>query len=331
MTRAVTYNRAGEPADILEVTDIGDPPPPNPGQIQVQVSAFPIHPGDLLAVASGPRPVNHPVVAGIEATGVITAIGPGVAEFTTGTRVTFFPHFGSWAEIVNVDAALAVTVPESLTDEVAAQLVGNPLTALMLRRAAQQHFSVGFDGVVLNNAAASAVGRLFTADTEKHGIASVSIVRSDQRAQQLRHRFPTVPVVSTSAADWPDQVRDAAAGRPIPIAFDPVGGTATTDLLSLLSPGGTVYAYGQLAHDNISLHASALLNSEKSIRGISITRWLTTVSTEQRASDLTSVAQIAEKLTQHFDTAPVYPINQITAAVHAVTAPGKVGTIVVKS
>jgi hypothetical protein len=50
-----------------------------------------------------------------------------------------------------------------------------------------------------------------------------------------------------------------------------------------------VFSHGQLANDHISLHASALLNSEKSIHGTSITHWLTTV-----------------------------------------TAPGKVGTIIVK-
>ena len=60
-----------------------------------------------------------------------------------------------------MDAELAVPVPDSLPDEIAAQMLVNPVTVLMLRRAAQQHFSVGFDGVVLNNAAASAVGRLF--------------------------------------------------------------------------------------------------------------------------------------------------------------------------
>ena len=60
-----------------------------------------------------------------------------------------------------MDAELAVPVTDSLPDEIAAQMLVNPVTVLMLRRAAQQHFSVGFDGVVLNNAAASAVGRLF--------------------------------------------------------------------------------------------------------------------------------------------------------------------------
>src|SRR5882757_204708 len=49
---AITYRRPGDPSDILELTDIGPSSPPGPGQLQVQVSAFPIHPGDLLAISA---------------------------------------------------------------------------------------------------------------------------------------------------------------------------------------------------------------------------------------------------------------------------------------
>ena len=178
-------------------------------------------------------------IAGIEATGVVTEVGAGVTGFSPGTRVSFFPHQGAWREVVNVDAAIAVPVPDSVPDEVAAQMLCNPITALLLRRAAQRHFAVGFDGVVLNNAAASSVGRLFTAIAERHQIATISIVRSEARAHQLRDRFPTVPVVSTADQSWVEQVHTVAAGRPTPVALDPVGGTMAGHLLSALSPGGT--------------------------------------------------------------------------------------------
>jgi NADPH:quinone reductase-like Zn-dependent oxidoreductase len=330
MTLAITYRRPGDPADVLEVTDIGDVPPPGAGQVQVRVSAFPIHPGDLLAVAaarpSGPGPWFPPG----EATGVITDVGSGVTGFSRGARVTFFPHNGAWSEIVNVDAAITVAVPDSLPDEVAAQMVCNPITVVMLRRAAEQHFSIGYDGVLLNNAAASSVGRLFTATAVYHEIASISIVRSEQRAQQLREKFPTVPVVSTSSPNWTEGVRAAAGGRPIPVALDPVGGADTADLLSLVSDGGTVFVYGVLADTNITLHAADILSSERAIRGLAIFRWLAAVSAEQRASDQACAVLIAEGLREHFDVAAIYRLDHISDAVRHVTRPGKVGTVLVK-
>jgi NADPH:quinone reductase-like Zn-dependent oxidoreductase len=329
MSLAVTYRQPGDPTEVLEVTDIGDPAPPAPGQIQVRVSAFPIHPGDFLYI-SAPQELDGAQTAGIEATGVVTDVGDGVTGFSPGTRVGFFPYPGAWSQVVNVDAAIAVPVPDSVPDEVAAQMLCNPITVLMLRRAAQQHFSVGFDGVVLNNAAASSVGRLFTAGAEHHQMATISIVRSEQRAQQLRGRFPSVPVVSTSDPAWVEHVRTAAAGRPIPVALDPVGGAIAGELLSALSPGGTLITYGELAPEPMSLHASTILHSAYAVQGLTIGRWFSTVSAEQRASDVASALMIATHLSQHFDVAAVYPLERIGDAVRHASQPGKIGTVVVK-
>jgi NADPH:quinone reductase-like Zn-dependent oxidoreductase len=330
MSLAITYQRSGNPTDVLGVTDIGEPPPPGPGQLRVRVGAFPIHPGDLMAI-SAVQTTGRELIAGIEATGVVTDVGDGVSAFSPGTRVTFFPHQGAWRQVVNVDAAIAVPVPDSVPDEVAAQMLCNPITALMLRRAAQQHFGVGFDAVVLNNAAASSVGRLFTAVAEHHRIATISIVRSEQRAQQLRDRFPTVPVVSTSDPGWVAQVRTAAGGRPIPVALDPVGGAAAGDLLHVLAPGGTLIIYGDLTQEPIPLHAATVLHSALGIRGLTVNRWLSAVSPEQRASDVASAVTITTGLPQHFDVAAVYPLDRIADAVRDVTQPGKVGTVIVKA
>ena len=157
-----------------------------------------------------------------------------------------------------------------------------------------------------------------------------SIVRSEARAQQLRDRFPTVPVVSTADQGWVAQMHTVAAGRPIPVALDPVGGTMAGDLLSALSAGGTLIIYGLLAQEPIPLHAAAVVQSALGIRGLTINRWLTAASAEQRASDVSSAVAIATGLPQHFDVAAVYPRDRITDAVRHVSQPGKVGTVVVK-
>jgi NADPH:quinone reductase-like Zn-dependent oxidoreductase len=322
MTRAVTYASAGDPAAELEATEIPDPPTPGRGQIQVEVRAFPIHPGDLAGVRFGPPTPGQRTVAGLEATGVVVATGPGVDTPTIGTRVTVFPNSGSWAQRITVDAELAVPVPDS---------VCNPLTALLLYRPAQQHFSVGLDGIVINNAANSSVGRIFTTGAEHHHIATISVVRSADRAHELATRHPNVPVVSTDSPDWVEQIHAIADGRPIPVALDPVGGTIAGHLISLLSPGGTLISYGAMARENIPLHAAALLAGEISIRGLSIGRWLSGVAPERRASDIAGVTAIATTQAAEFDVAGTYTLDQITDAVQHVNRPGKIGTVIVKT
>jgi NADPH:quinone reductase-like Zn-dependent oxidoreductase len=331
MTLAITYTSIGDPVEVLKVSEIPDPPPPGPGQVQIDVRAFPIHPGDLVGVTAIPPQPGQLAVPGLEATGIVIATGPGVRTPSVGTRVTVFPNPGSWAQRINVDAELAIPVPDAVTDETAAQMVCNPLTALLLYRAAQQHFSVGFDGLVINNAANSSVGRLFTAGAQHHQIATISVVRSTDRAAELADRYPEVAVVSTDSPNWDQQIRDIAHGRPIPVALDPVGGKIAGQLLSLLTAGGTLITYGQIAGENIPLHASALLRGEIGLRGLTIGRWLTSVAPERRASDIASATGLALAQPAEFDIAGTYTLDQIDDAVRHVSRPGKVGTVIVKT
>jgi NADPH:quinone reductase-like Zn-dependent oxidoreductase len=201
----------------------------------------------------------------------------------------------------------------------------------MLYRAAQRHFSIGFDGIIINNAANSSVGRLFTASADHHQIATISVVRSADRARELAARYPNVPVVSTDNPDWVQQIRTIAEGRPIPVALDPAGGTVAGHLISLLSAGGTLITYGAIAQEDIPLHASALLGGEIGIRGLTVGRWLSGVAAERRASDIASVIAIAIALSAEFDVAGTYTLDQITDAVRHVNRPGKIGTIIVKT
>ncbi|TPG35275.1 dehydrogenase [Mycobacterium hodleri] len=325
--KAVVSRRAGAGTEVLEIADVDAPARPGPGQVTIEVTSFPVHPGDLQAVAAARPDSAGPVIAGAEATGVVVEAGPGVA-LTAGMRVTTFLIDGAWRQQITVDADRVVAVPDLLSDQVAAQMLINPVTVLMLRRAAQQHVSVGFDGVVLNNAAASAVGRLFTAGSAHHQIATISIVRSDDRADQLKQLFPEVPVISTQAPDWPDRIRAAAGGRPIPVALDPIGGVGSGDLLSLLSPGGSLVVYGLMAPEAIPLHAATLVHHDLALRGLNIGRW-PLAPVEQRRSDLASATAIAQGLSAHFDVAAWYPLEEIRAAAAHVDRPGKVGTVLV--
>ena len=184
-------------------------------------------------------------------------------------------------------------------------------------------------GIVINNAANSSVGRLFTVWAEQRQIDTISVVRSARRAQQLAERYPAVPVVSTDKDEWATQVRAIAGRRPISVAVDPVGGQAAADLISLLAPGGTLITYGMLAEENIPLHASALLGNEIGLRGLNIGRWLTGVAPERRASDIAAAAALAATQPSELDVAGTYSLGQITDAVHHVSRAGKIGTVIV--
>lgn len=328
MALGAVYTQAGDPADVVKLIEGDEPRDPGPGQVLIRVTLFPIHPGDLQAIQHG-SPKGQ-VRAGVEATGVVERIGPDVHHFTPGARVSVFPQPGAWAERITADAQFVVPVPDSVSDEVAAQMLVNPLTVLMLRRQAEKHFTTGYDGLVLNNAAGGSVGRLVTAALSNHHIATISLVRSAETAQRLRERFPEVPVVVTEEPDWVDAVCGLIGGRTAGAALDPIGGALSADLLGLLSPGGTVVVYGRMADEPIAVHASALLDRELTLRGATIGRWVATASREQRASDTRTAGLMAQASSDQFEVAAIYPIGELSGAIRHATRPGKIGTVLVR-
>jgi NADPH:quinone reductase-like Zn-dependent oxidoreductase len=328
MGLGAVYTEAGDPADVVKLVNVDEPNDPGPGQVLIRVTLFPVHWGDLQAIQLfSPTGQGR---AGVEATGVVEKVGPGVHHVTPGARVSVFPQPGAWAARITADAQFVVSVPDSVSDEVAAQMLVNPLTVLMLRREVEKHFTTGYDGVVLNNAAGGAVGRLLTADLGNHHTATISLVRRAETAGHLRERFPEVPVVVTEDPDWLDAVRDLIGGRTVAAALDPIGGALGADLLGLLSPGGTLVVYGRMADEPIPLHATALLDRGLTLRGATVGRWVAATSPEQRVSDTTTACLMAQAFSGQFDVAAVYPIAQLSDAIRHATKPGKTGTVLVR-
>jgi NADPH:quinone reductase-like Zn-dependent oxidoreductase len=331
MTRAVLYEDAGPAERMLHVGEIADPGEPGYGQVLVRVTAFPVHPGDLQAVTGPFRGVpGTPVIAGLEATGVVEAIGPdadaspGVA---VGARVTLI-HSGAWRERLIANTEMLAAVPAGVSDDAAAQMLINPITAQLLRRAAQRSPATGYNGVTIQTAAGSSVARLLTATSIQHGEALVNIVRSREGTAQLAARFPSVPVVATDHDQWQDDVRRAAADRPVTVALDPVGGGLGADLLDLLAPDGILVAYAALASELVPLHYGALQRG-LTITSVNVARWSLIASPQQRAWDIETATAMVQQHPDQLDVAAHYDLQDISTAAEHGTRRGKVGTVIV--
>ena len=68
-------------------------------------------------------------MAGAEGSGTVAAVGEGVTDFRVGDRVAWSSAQGSYAEQVLVDAAKAVQVPDGVSDEIAAAVLLQGMTA----------------------------------------------------------------------------------------------------------------------------------------------------------------------------------------------------------
>src|SRR3954467_10373182 len=105
------------PPDVMRVQERPDPEP-GPGEVRIAVRAAGVNFADTLArvglYEDAPKP---PCVVGYEVAGTIEAVGAGVAAGRVGERVMAGSRFGGYAELVDVGAADAITLPEGLSFE----------------------------------------------------------------------------------------------------------------------------------------------------------------------------------------------------------------------
>src|SRR5260370_33364302 len=109
---------------------------------------------------------------------------------------------------------------------------------------------------ILQNAAASGVGRLLTQVALERGVRPIRLVRSQQSLEKLQTVLSGPPTYSTSDSDWKEQVREALGGHRLEVAFDAIGGRAHHDLHSVVDDRGTIiytrYVGGQARPHNYS-------------------------------------------------------------------------------
>src|SRR5712675_1883740 len=168
----------------------------------VKVITRPIHVGDVHIVEALPQggpvapiPEGTLRTPGFEGVGTIVRLGAGTnaaKRFIEGQRVAFFPANGSWAEYVVVNRNSLLAIPEEIPNQIAAQMLINTITASVLIKTGHNSLTPPITPPVyiLQNAAASGVGRLLPQIALDRGVRPLRLVRSKQSAERLRSVVP---------------------------------------------------------------------------------------------------------------------------------------------
>ena len=335
--RRIVHHERGDPAQVLRVED-GPSTPLGPGQVRVRVSCAPIHPGDLHGITGSPAFGMPPMIApdgrvpGFEGAGVVTEVGAGVDPalgLQAGLRVAFFPAPGAWTDETVLPASFVAPLPDSIPDDVGAQLLINAVTALTVIRTA--HDSLPPDArtgvVVLLTAAGSAVGRLIDRLLTERDVKVIRLVRSEAGAARLASALPGSPVFATDVAGWKERVRAAAEDAKIHVAIDSVGGRLLGDVAESLAEGtGTVVNFGSLGGEtsDIRLFPPRSLT----LKGVVLGSWMQQPP-EQRQADVALALRLAQERRILFEVAGRYPPSRIADAVTQVGQPGRVGVVLI--
>ena len=236
--RQVVIVRHGAP-EVLQSREAADPVP-GAGEIRIAVRAAGVNFADVLArLGLYPDAPKPPVVVGYEVSGVVDAIGPGVATHRTGDRVVALTRFGGYADRAIVPADLAFAIPGQLDHASAAAIPVNYLTAhIALRRMA----NLAAGETVLVHGAGGGVGIAATQIAKLRG-ATVLGTASASKHEAIR-AIGVDHAIDYRRGDIVGDVRRLTNGRGVDVVLDPIGGRSFADSYRLLAPLGRLIIYG---------------------------------------------------------------------------------------
>lgn len=256
--RAVVVTEPGGP-EVLAVRDVPEPVA-GPGELVVEVEAAGVNRADLLQRAGAyPPPPGAPQWPGLEAAGVVRAVGPTSASPTStgttseaassapepeahvgvGDRVAVLLAGGGYAERVVVPAALALRVPDTLSSVEAGALPEALATVWSNLREAQ----AAAGETVLVRGGSGGVGSLAVPLARLLGMRVIATAGGPQRVARVAALGADV-TLDHRADDLADQVLAATDGRGVDVVLDVLGAGGLEDNVRVLATGGRLVVIG---------------------------------------------------------------------------------------
>jgi len=236
--KAIRIAATGGP-EVMKLVDV-EVGPPGPGQVQVRQTAIGLNYIDTYH-RSGLYPLQFPSGLGLEAAGVVEAVGEGVTSLKPGDRIAYGTGpIGAYADIRNLPANRLVKLPAAISDETAAGMMLKGMTARYLLRAT---YVVKPGDTILLHAAAGGVGLIMSQWAKALGATVIGTVGSDAKAAVAR-AHGCDHVINYSTEDTVKRVRELTGGKGVPVVYDGVGKDTLMISLDCLQPRGLMVSFG---------------------------------------------------------------------------------------
>lgn len=255
--KAIQFTQTGGP-DVLSLTDL-PMPSPKAGEVLVRLTAIGINYIDTYH-RTGLYPVPLPCVPGSEGAGVIEKLGEDVKDLTVGQRVAYAMQPGAYAEYSSVPADKLVPIPDGMTDQQAAAVMLQGMTAHYL---AFTTYSIRPGDTVLIHAGAGGVGLLLTQIARMRGARVITTVSTEEKAQLSRENGADEVILYTQT-DFAAEVKKLTGGQGVHAVYDSVGKSTFEGSLDSLKPLGTMVSFGN-ASGPVPPFAPAILGAKGSL------------------------------------------------------------------
>ncbi|MCU7845281.1 MAG: quinone oxidoreductase [Candidatus Thiodiazotropha sp. (ex Monitilora ramsayi)] len=240
MTKAIMVRRHGGNDELgYEDISLSDP---GPGEVRIRHHAIGLNFIDVYYRTGLYPPASLPFVPGLEAAGIVEALGDGVSDFSVGDRVAYAGGpLGAYSEARNFPAERLVKIPEGISEKTAAAMMLKGMTAEYL---ACRTYRVKAGETILVHAASGGVGQILCQWASAIGATVIGTVGSDEKAA-IAKQLGCNHTINYREESIPEQVMEFTGGKGVPVVYDSVGRDTFESSLACLSPRGLLVSFGQ--------------------------------------------------------------------------------------
>ena len=269
MMKAVFLEKPGGHLVMKEVNI----PVPGPGEVLIKMKAAPVNPSDLARIRN--TAAGHDLatfIPGIEGSGTVVVAGKGILpRLWLGKRVACsseYPSSGTWAEYMVTKAGNCFPLSEKINDEQGSMSLVNPLTALAFFEIIKENNHKA----IINNAAASALGRMVEMLGKKQKIPVINIVRNQHQTELLKNSGSQY-ILDSSSFSFIEDLGKLSHDLKATILFDSVCSRQLDNIIDALPSGSSVIIYGNLSgEEHIMINPRCLIDNDIKISGFYLGR-----------------------------------------------------------
>ena len=274
---------ASEPGGPEVLRQVQRPvPSPQAEEVLIRVSAAGVNRPDLMQRNGMPPPHGVTDVLGLEAAGVVMAVGAGVSDFAPGDPVMALLSGGGYADYCTAKATHCLRVPASLSLEEAA---GVPEAAFTVWHNLFELGHLGAGDILLIHGAASGVGSFAIQCAHAAGAKVIATAGGEQKISTLE-TLGVWRAVDRYKEDFTEVVADCTAGRGVDVVLDNVGGPYVARNLASMASGGRHVSLAFLQGAKIELDLQQLMQ-----KGLSLTSSTLRPKSQEEKARLASCIQ----------------------------------------
>ncbi len=290
MAKAIRIEQYGGP-EVMQLVDVavGEP---GPGEIRIRHHAVGLNFIDVYQ-RTGLYQNPLPLQLGMEAAGIVEAVGEGVTHLKAGDRAAYASNPpGSYSEVRVMPAKCVVKLPDAIPFDTAAAMMLKGLTVQYLLKRTQPQGGLQAGDAVLWHAAAGGVGLIACQWAKAMGLQLIATAGSDEKCQ-LALQHGAAHAINYRQENFVQRVKDITGGAGVKVVYDSVGKDTFEGSLDVLKPFGLMACFGN-ASGPVAPFSPGILAAKGSLyvtRATLFTHIATREATQQMAEDLFAVVE----------------------------------------